>query len=982
MRHNVPIASGLNREKLLMSKDTKSAALRLGSLAIGSAALALVAGIQDVMAQPEPSFEADEVIRVTGSHIRRDEFTASSPIQIITSEESAMEGLIDTGDVLQGASIASGSFQWNNRFSAFVVEGGKGIRSVSLRGLGAQRSLVLLNGRRSGPAGVRGQVAGFDLNVIPDSVIQRYEILKDGASSIYGSDAVAGVVNIITRTTVDGPELTFDYTMPAESGGESYSVSGATGFNFDRGNVVLSAQVEQREPIRLADRDFLSCQRDLIRDPAGNFIDRDDRSINGGTPYDGCENLYANTFIDFFSGERYIPAPDNVTIGPVAGYRPRTNGRYDDPGGVAYYEDQIFFPRANQETVQNEVTRSSVFVTSDFEVDILGGINWRNEALLSRRKTQYEGWTQFFPFIGSAPFFPYPNDPAYTNSTGFPVALPVIPYPSNGSVDIDYTSISTTLDGEFTEILSGWGWSIDAVYSDSSGQYRSNEIRASESGDIDYDDDPPVYDYMSPTILRGEYGPDFIQTIGVNTLGETSYEQYTLTGVITGDVASLPAGDVAVAAGIEYRDYSIDDRPDAASQAGDIWGASSAQITKGQDHVAEIFAEVEVPLLAGKRGVEELTLDVSARAFDYKSYGSDSVWKTGLNWQIIPALRLRTTRGTSFRAPALYELFLGNQTGFLPQTQIDPCIDWGNSTNQNLQANCAADGIPSDFVGGASSATIITGGGAGVLNAETSDASTLGVIITPVSGNISVAVDYFKIEIEDEVAQLGAGTILGGCYGAPVFPNAFCGQFTRDPGTNPGSPDAFGVVEINDSFLNVNNQLSEGWDLTVRYERGFNFGTLLVQAEGTYTLEDTVDLFDPNIASGFDTNDFNGTIGDPSFTSNIRFALERDDWTFNWYVDFINGTDNSIFIDPSLNYFGVPGAQRIVTTGSVRYHDLSARWEGAATTVIFGINNITDEAPPFVSVDADVLRYGNIPATGSQYDLMGRAAFMSVTRGF
>jgi iron complex outermembrane receptor protein len=972
--------------------NRKTTTFRLGALAIGSGALALMAGIQQAIAQPAPEGEADEVIRVTGSHIRRDEFTSTAPIQVITAESASMEGLISTADVLQSSSIASGSVQLNNRFGLYVTEGGTGIRSVSLRGLGAQRSLVLLNGRRAGPAGTQGQVGGFDLNVIPDSIVQRYEILKDGASSIYGSDAVAGVVNIITRTTVDGPELTFDYTMPAESGGEAYSISGATGFNFDRGNVVVAGQVRQQDSIRLSDRDYFQCQRDLIRDGSGNIIDREDRGINAGTPYEGCENLYANTVLDAIFGDRYIEAPDGVTIGPIPGYRPRTNGQYSDPGGEAYYEDQIFFPFANSGMVQNDTTRSSVYVASDFEVGILGGINWRNEALVNRRKTKFEGWRQFFPQIGSADmpvlasfglptdFFAYPNDPSYENVLGDSIAQPVIPYPSNRSAEIDYKSISTTLEGEFAERLSGWAWSLDVVYSHSNGEYGGNGILASESGDMNYDPDPPQFDYFSPTFLRGEYGPDFIQTVGIDTIGETTYEQTVATGIMTGDIGQLPAGDVSLAVGVEYREYSIDDQPDQASQDGDLWNSSSALITKGEDHVSELFAELELPLIAGKTAFEELTLNLSTRHFDYQSYGSDSVWKAGLNWQIIPAFRLRATEGTSYRAPALYELFLGDQTGFLDQTSIDPCIDWGNKSNENIQANCAAAGIPSNFTGGASSALIISGGGAGYLNAETSDASTFGVIITPAAGNLSVALDYFKIEIADEVAQLGAGAILGGCYGSPVFPNAFCGQFIRDPGVIAG-PDQFGIIEVNDAFLNVNNQLTEGWDVTLRWERDFDFGTFLLETQGTYTLEDQVDLFDPNLASGFDTNDFNDSIGDPQFTANIRFAIQRNDWTYNWYVDFVNGMDNSIYDNATFAYFGFPDAMRTLTTPSIRYHDVSARWQGPSTTVIFGISNITDEDPPFIS-DGLTDRFGNVPTYATQFDYLGRAAFMSVTREF
>jgi iron complex outermembrane receptor protein len=269
-----------------------------------------------------------------------------------------------------------------------------------------------------------------------------------------------------------------------------------------------------------------------------------------------------------------------------------------------------------------------------------------------------------------------------------------------------------------------------------------------------------------------------------------------------------------------------------------------------------------------------------------------------------------------------------------------------------------------------------------VLDAETSDASTFGVIITPAEGNISVALDYFKIEVKNEVAQLGPGTILGGCYGAPVYPNAFCDLFTRDPGTNPGSPTAFGIIEVNDSFINVNSQIAEGWDLTVRYERDFDFGTFLLEAQGTYTLQDITYLFDPNLASGFDTNDFNGTFGDPTFTADLRFAVQRNDWTFNWYVDFINGMDNSPFASSTLTYFDFSDARRQVTTPSVKYHDLSARWEGPATTVVFGITNITDEDPPLVSDGSTPFRFGNIPYLATQYDLLGRAGFVSITREF
>ena len=197
-----------------------------------AAGMAVPAMAQDAPQPAQAGSQAEpqeEEVVVTGSRIRRDEFTSTAPIQVITGETATLEGLIDAGEVLQSSSVAAGSFQLNGQFGGFVVEGGTGINSVSLRGLGAQRSLVLLNGRRPGPAGVRGQVGAFDLNVIPSSVIQRYEILKDGASSVYGSDAVAGVVNVITVDRIDDPIINFEINQPFEDGGESYSIDGAYG---------------------------------------------------------------------------------------------------------------------------------------------------------------------------------------------------------------------------------------------------------------------------------------------------------------------------------------------------------------------------------------------------------------------------------------------------------------------------------------------------------------------------------------------------------------------------------------------------------------------------------------------------------------------------------------------------------------------------------------------------------------------------------
>src|SRR5690606_24121080 len=202
-------------------------------------------------------------ITVTGSLLRRADYETTSPVFTINTETNAAQGQVNIGEILQKSAIGAAETQINHQFGGFVVDGGTGVQTFSLRGLGANRTLVLLDGQRPGPAGTRGQVGAFDLNVIPSSILQRVEIVKDGASSIYGSDAVAGVVNMITRKSVDRPEITFSTRTPFDGGGEVYTVSGATGWDFDNGSIVLAGEWYLQEALKVGDRDFFSCPQDL-----------------------------------------------------------------------------------------------------------------------------------------------------------------------------------------------------------------------------------------------------------------------------------------------------------------------------------------------------------------------------------------------------------------------------------------------------------------------------------------------------------------------------------------------------------------------------------------------------------------------------------------------------------------------------------------------------------------------------------------------
>lgn len=905
-----------------------------------------------------------EKITVTGSLLRRVEYDSTSPVQIITADTSVEIGQVDTAQFLQKSSVASGSTQISHQFSGFVVEGGTGGQSLDLRGLGANRSLILLNGHRPGPAGTRGQVGAFDLNVIPSSILQRAEILKDGGSSIYGSDAISGVVNLITRKNIDTPEFSITTHQPFVGGGEIYNVSGAAGWNFDKGSIVLAGEYYLHEPLLMGDRDYLKCAEDLVWDADGNRIDREDRSILAGTPLAGCNNLYHNTVIDYFSPSyRLVPSRDGSTIGMLPGYhpRPRPTPTYAN-GGQAYYEDVLNLEAWNDVQLIDRQERFSLFGSSNFS---LGNVNWTTEWLFNRRNTKTHRLRQFFPVVEG------PTPSGY--------AQVIMPFSSDQDVTVDYAYVNTGLDGLFSS-TDTWAWQMNAGYSRSSGDYSVFGIDLSKSGDLTRTDEPTTFDYFRPCILSGACMSELEAAVGKWYTGNTVYDQFVFNGVVTGELFNMPAGAVGAALGVEYRSYSIDDQPAEMETSGNLWGSSSAQVTKGDDKVKEVFGEIEIPLLKGVPGFESLTMNMSARAFDYDSVkDTDSVWKAGISWQIIPSLRVRATRGTSYRAPGLYELYLGNLSGFLSQAAIDPCINWGESNNDFIRANCAASGIPDDYAAaGSSSAEIFQGGGAGFLKPETSTAFTTGIIFTPEFAPISVALDYFEYDVRNQIGQLDASVILGGCYGSPSYPNNFCDMFVRNPGNAAANP--FMITDVFQAYININQQKVSGYDLLTRYEDDFAFGKLEIEGQFTYTKEDISLLFEDPLSGGLTRANNVGNIGRPEFVGNLRTALQRGDWKYTWAMDYIGETEN-LDLNPTFTYQGHQNAVRDIVADARLYHTVSVRYEQPKWSLLLGVRNLFDAAPPQVSTGA-ATRYGNVPAFATQYDIYGRTLFAKIDYKF
>lgn len=968
---------------------------------------------------PEEAAQVGDVI-VTGSRIPQNEFTSPSPVQVLTSERAEQRGLSDTAQLLQSSTVAAGSPQVNSAISsAFVTDGGPGASTISLRGLGANRTLVLLNGRRAGPAGTRGGVSAFDLNVIPQSAINRIDILKDGASSIYGSDAVAGVVNLITERARDGGEMSAFASLPFEEGGEQYNLSGSFGKTFDRGYINVSGDYYRQEMLRAGNRDFLVCKNQYVFEPGTrNRADRIDPRTGEPTCNDvlwGQVYVYGPAFSSGRSGRFQFDYDgdlgDHIPTRPA---NPAVSAMY--PGAPAGFYLVNYdaasravvnasHPFAQDESIIPETERYTAFVEGAYEIG--GGVEAYGELLLNRRESRTDSYRQFwnYTYTNDSDYYgdPGPGDPL----TGFsgPYILSATPVTDHfdQSQRVDYTRLVAGLRGDINGgFLEGWNWDVFGQYSRSDGEYTSDVILQDAVDSTSFKtascvgDTLPVsgrpcidVDFTDPRVLRGDLTPEERAFLFDQETGNTIYEQTYLEGSIAGNLFELPAGPLGVALGFHVRRDEIVDTPGEVTLADNSWGLTGAGITQGEEETKEVYAEFAVPLLADMPYVQSLDLSLSGRYTDTKSSGDASTYKVGLNWALSDAIRIRATHGTSFRAPALFELYLADQTSFAGQRNIDPCLNLDNrlasgEVSQELYDNCTnpagpGGGVAGDFVGGNSSAEVVTGGGLGVLEAETSVATVIGVVLTPPDSNLSLALDYFEIKIEDEVANLGAGGILSACYLSDNFPSdPICNQFDRDP--------TLGITQVRDSFVNIAEQNNRGLDFTARWFHDFNWGTLTLDSQTTWTLETNQSIFADS------PTDFLGDVGNPELVGNFNASVSRGPWTAFWGFDWIGNQDDTLdFVRANgLPFQTIDGRVTEIKaeaefTGfhsvSLAYESEGDGWSGG-WTVSGGVANLFDEKPPAASAIA-VSTLGN-SVFSSQYTeaYYGRRAFVRLSKSF
>jgi len=1007
--------------------------------------------------------ETDDEVVVTGSRIKKDTFTSPVSMDVLTVEDAKIEGIADIGGLLQTTTAASGSQQITSAVStAFVANGGVGAETIGLRGLGANRTLDLINGRRAGPSGTRGSISSFDLGSIPLIGVERVDILKDGASSVYGSDAIAGVINYITDKS-DGGEIDLFTQVPENGGGEIFRGSASYGKTFERGRFRVTGDYYKAEELAREDRSYLDCNENYSFTDASLSTRADVIDPRTGNPqcagtiwghvwvYDyGADNIARNPrnliFQFDYPGDNLgnhipgIPASldGSGLIAPPGWFQVEYNQSHIDGlpawAGVDVSNNgpnavtNLYPDMQRRDSVTPEVERITFMADGDFE--LTDSITAYGEALFNRRSNYVNNHDQYWTYqYGADAIFagvpnPFPLDAGWGGPLSWFSPTPVVEH-GDEKVEIDYMRFVGGLRGDFGDAgpLSDWSWDIYGQHSDSHGEYTEQFVRGdaifpyyfgTESCQgIDFGNGPGISPGATTTLDNGEvitipgrqctdvrwFDPNFLagdltpaerDFLLDEDTGVTDFTQTTFEGFVTGDLLKLPAGDMGTAVGVFYQRDEITDRPSDTTLTGNEFFGSSAGITTGVQETKAIYGEAVIPVLQDKSIFQDLSFDVSGRYTEITSKHQDgrSITVDGFNyratmdWRVSDVLRFRGSKGTSFRAPGLYEQFLADESSGIRQGAIDVCIGWqtalddGDITPQTAQ-NCAADGIPGDYVGAPISASVLQGGGFGVLEPETSDNFTVGVVVTPDFADMSIAVDYFDIVVKKEISTLSAGQIVAGCYGSQNFATEpLCDFVDRGFELTPPDPTApLRIANVRATFININEQTNRGLDFTFRYGRDTKWGRLNINSQWSRQLKDEVQLLAEDAVEFL-----NGGVGEPKWTGVANFTLEpRDDLLVRWGIDYIGtqeGLRNRFSESPDYIAFANAGNFTVNQDGQTVfwktkleptiYHSLSAQYQrDDGWTIRAGINNIFDEHPPASSSDSIL---GNSPLV-SQYDL-------------
>ena len=902
-----------------MSKKTCSTLKATVALVLASAAF-------DASAQSARSSDGLEEIMVTGSRVRRTELEAVGPVTTLDAADIKATGVTSTEVLLQRLSASAGFA--GNQTNAYWTGNGYGTAQVNLRGLGINRTLVLLNGRRIVNGGT-GANSAVDLNMVPTSIIERIEVLKDGASALYGADAVAGVVNIITRTEFDGLQMDAKFGQTSEGDGGELSASLTAGLSSERGNLMASVNYSDLDDVNMADR--AKCA--LADAGDGTLACTGSSSTSGGRA----------TFL----------------TGPSVGQRINFN---NDPNGdgdqfAAYDPDVHNIPYFQWLNAVNPIERTTL---STFGHLNLGeNLRFVGELIYNNRQSNQIATPgtllEFFaPGVGRSSFvIPASHS---TNPTGQDIRLDRRRLVEAGVREFfqetDTWRMVLGLEGEFGGDQ-GWTWEVSYNKGRNTGVDGSTNIanleRVYETVFSCDDITVPCADYLG----AGDVTPEVLDYILFTMRDTGGNEQESAVANISGKLFSLPAGQVGFAAGVEHREESGWRDPDTLVVL-DLANTNQQDPISGRYKVDEIYTEFVFPLLKEVPAARYLELSLAGRYSDYDVFGDDTNYKVGLLWEVVEGVKFRATQSTAFRIPNIPELFGGVAEGNL--TTTDPCNEWSSlDPSDPIYQACNLAGVPSGYVQ-LGNTILTTVGGNPDLQPEDAETFTVGLVWEPtfVSG-LALTLDYWDIEIDDSIQQIPGSEVLSICYETGDLSHPFCGlgYHTRDALTGE-------VNFLSAQPSNVGKETAKGVDLGVRYATTFAPFDFGVSWDVSYLDEYNVSPF-----PGAEPIEYAGMItgGNGSFTnwrSNLSLDVRRGPWSGTWSTQYIGQADD-------INSNSGPGS----SVDAVFYHNLQASYRVTEEVEIsFGIDNVFDEDAPFVASWTDA------NTDTMTYDLLGQRWYL------
>jgi len=940
-------------------------AVRLSLYAGATAAVGLTS--LPVFAQGgESGTDKLETIVVTGSRIRRVDIESASPVFSIEKADIEKSGKLTVGDLIQESPSIAGAAtnpSVNNG-------GGDGASTISLRGLGSQRTLLLVNGRR---------LAYADVNSIPLNLIERIDILKDGASAIYGSDAVGGVVNFVLRKDYHGIEAAVDYGISDRDDGERKGFTMTIGHTTDRGGIIVGANYNKTEPVWAGDRDFSSPP---LYNYFGTIYVLGSGSIPGGRFVIPRATAVAN-------GINCPGTSATVSVVPINGSYGASASDYRCYVGGGANNDTYDYSPYNLELTPQE--RGGLFVTGNYR--ITDNVEAYVEAFSNKTRSRYI--IAPLPLILSQLGGPISGQSVY-NPFGVDITSgglrDVTGGNREGMFETQADQINAGLRGGFGDT---WQWDAGITWARTSqdtantGYYylpglapalgpsfiQDGVAYCGTPGNIIANCTPINIFNLDPSTPAGAIGRAALDQLAVTVRGHSYTSLKTAQFNLTGDLFELPAGAVGVAVGGEYRKLYAYDQPDFVSTITNpeegtclTFTDACASPAKGELSVREFYAELLVPVLRDLPFAKSLNVTLGSRYSDYSAFGSTTNSKIGIEWRPMDDLMLRGTIAEVFRSPTLGDLYGGTTPS--ADTYVDPCRNL--TANDPRLSNPACAGLSPGFTQTTQQTQALYGSNP-LVKPEVGKTFTWGVVYDPSwLPGLSTSVDVWKVALKDTIGEIGTQVIIDQCF---QF-GRFCNLFTRDTQTG-GTGD---INFVNNLTQNIGRVDTRGVDFSVKYRLPDTpIGNFRVSLDTTYVAQYDVEVLAGDITTRYHragTYTSSATGGDGNYSrwrALGALSWSLGDFDASWRARFVGPArfgdyavagDGSNVVAPS----GDP-ADNSYRIGSSTVHSLTFGYNADVINTRFdiGVDNVFDKQPPML------WNYGFNGNTDERtYDVVGR----------